>query len=96
MMSGTAEIKDCTDLWRGISEIIGKDDLMQKISQNKVLRVKAGFDPTAADIHFGHTVLLRKLRQFQELGHEVYFVVGDFTARIGDPSGKNAARPTLD
>lgn len=96
MMSGTTELKDCTDLWRGISEIIGKDELMQKISQNKVLRVKAGFDPTAADIHFGHTVLLRKLRQFQELGHEVYFVVGDFTARIGDPSGKNAARPTLD
>ena len=96
MMSSVLEAKNYTNLWRGISEIIGKDELVDKMSKNKVLRVKAGFDPTAADIHFGHTVLLRKLRQFQELGHEVYFVVGDFTARIGDPTGKNAARPTLD
>ena len=84
------------DLWRGASEIIGKDELTAKIDKKKVLRVKAGFDPTAPDIHLGHVVLLRKLRQFQNLGHEVYFIVGDFTAMIGDPSGKNAARPSLD
>lgn len=84
------------DLWRGASEIIGKDELTAKIDKKKVLRVKAGFDPTAPDIHLGHVVLLRKLRQFQNLGHEVYFIVGDFTAMIGDPTGKNAARPSLD
>jgi tyrosyl-tRNA synthetase len=88
--------KKYTDLWRGASEIIGKDELIDKMDKNHVLRVKAGFDPTAPDIHFGHVVLLRKLRQFQNLGHHVYFIVGDFTAMIGDPTGKNAARPTLD
>jgi tyrosyl-tRNA synthetase len=96
MRSANLESKIYTDLWRGIAEIIGKDDILDKMSKNKILRIKAGFDPTAADIHFGHTVLLRKLRQFQELGHEVWFVVGDFTAMIGDPTGKNAARPTLE
>lgn len=84
------------DLWRGLSEIVGKEELIDKMSQNQSLRVKAGFDPTAPDIHFGHVVLLRKLRQFQEHGHHVYFIVGDFTAMIGDPTGKNAARPTLE
>lgn len=83
------------DLWRGLSDIVGKDELINKMAQNKTLRVKAGFDPTAPDIHFGHVVLLRKLRQFQDYGHHVYFIVGDFTAMIGDPTGKNAARPTL-
>lgn len=88
--------KKYTDLWRGASEIIGKDELIDKMGKKPVLRVKAGFDPTAPDIHFGHVVLLRKLRQFQNLGHQVDFIVGDFTAMIGDPTGKNAARPSLD
>lgn len=88
--------KKYTDLWRGVSEIIGKDELIDKMNKNVCLRVKAGFDPTAPDIHLGHVVLLRKLRQFQNQGHHVYFIVGDFTAMIGDPTGKNAARPSLD
>jgi tyrosyl-tRNA synthetase len=96
MMSSQIDDKKYNDLWRGASEVIGKDELIAKIQKNEVLRVKAGFDPTAPDIHFGHVVLLRKLRQFQDQGHHVYFIVGDFTAMIGDPTGKNAARPTLD
>jgi len=84
------------DLWRGVVEVIGKEELEAKLSSSQVLNIKAGFDPTAADIHFGHTVLLKKLRQFQELGHFVWFVVGDFTAMIGDPTGKNTTRPTLE
>jgi tyrosyl-tRNA synthetase len=96
MMSAGKEDTKCSDLWRGISEIVGKDEIIDKMSNGTVLRVKAGFDPTAPDIHFGHVVLLRKLRQFQDLGHQVYFIVGDFTAMIGDPTGKNVARPTLD
>lgn len=95
-MSLAKENTKCSDLWRGISEIVGKDEILDKIAKGSVLRVKAGFDPTAPDIHFGHVVLLRKLRQFQNLGHHVFFIVGDFTAMIGDPTGKNAARPTLD
>lgn len=95
-MSAGKENTKCSDLWRGISEIVGKDEILDKIAKGSVLRVKAGFDPTAPDIHFGHVVLLRKLRQFQNLGHHVFFIVGDFTAMIGDPTGKNAARPTLD
>lgn len=85
-----------SDLWRGVVEVIGKEELEAKLNSSQVLNIKAGFDPTAADIHFGHTVLLKKLRQFQDLGHYVWFVVGDFTAMIGDPTGKNATRPTLD
>jgi tyrosyl-tRNA synthetase len=96
MMSAISGSKIYTDLWRGTAEVIGKDEILDKILNHKVLKIKAGFDPTAADIHLGHTVLLRKLRQFQDLGHEVWFVIGDFTAMIGDPTGKNAARPTLD
>lgn len=80
---------------RGASEIISEEELVKKLKQNRPLIVKAGFDPTAPDIHLGHTVLLRKLRQFQNLGHTVYFLIGDFTAMIGDPSGQTQARPTL-
>ncbi len=84
---------------RGTVEIIQEDDLLDRLKQsrdeNRPLRVKAGFDPTAPDIHVGHTVLLEKMRQFQELGHEVIFLIGDFTGMIGDPSGKNATRPPL-
>ncbi|MBN2120333.1 MAG: tyrosine--tRNA ligase [Candidatus Omnitrophica bacterium] len=88
-----------TSLKRNVVEIISEEDLAAKIENsfrtNIPLRVKAGFDPTAPDIHLGHIVLLKKLRRFQDLGHIVYFIVGDFTARIGDPSGKNETRPPL-
>ena len=81
---------------RGSDEILTEDDLKKKLESGKQLVVKAGFDPTAPDLHFGHTVLLNKLRHFQDLGHKVIFLIGDFTGRIGDPSGTNKTRPTLD
>ena len=84
---------------RGAVEIIVEDDLLKKleysVANKKPLRVKAGFDPTAPDIHLGHTVLLNKMRQFQELGHEVIFLIGDFTGMIGDPTGKSETRKNL-
>lgn len=80
---------------QGAVEIIGEEELRKKLEQNRPLTVKAGFDPTAPDIHLGHTVLIHKLRQFQELGHQVVFLIGDFTASIGDPSGKSETRPPL-
>ena len=81
---------------RGSDEILTEDDLQKKLKSGKQLVVKAGFDPTAPDLHFGHTVLLNKLRHFQDFGHKVVFLIGDFTGRIGDPSGTNKTRPTLD
>ncbi|MEJ1376824.1 MAG: tyrosine--tRNA ligase [Candidatus Sedimenticola sp. (ex Thyasira tokunagai)] len=80
---------------RGADEILVEDALVKKLERGKPLRVKAGFDPTAPDLHLGHTVLINKLRQFQDLGHEVMFLIGDFTAMIGDPTGKSATRPPL-
>src|SRR5579863_6256497 len=80
---------------RGAEEILLEEDLIERLKSGKPLRVKAGFDPTAPDLHLGHTVLLNKMRQFQELGHEVLFLIGDFTGMIGDPSGKNETRPPL-
>ena len=80
---------------QGIEEIIGEDDLVQKLKDNKTLTIKVGFDPTAPDLHLGHTVILRKMRQIQDLGHKVIFLIGDFTGKIGDPSGKNKTRPPL-
>ena len=80
---------------RGTDEILTETDLKKKLDSGKQLVIKAGFDPTAPDLHFGHTVLLNKLRHFQDLGHKVIFLIGDFTGRIGDPSGKNKTRPTL-
>ncbi len=80
---------------RGAEEILVEDALIKKLERGKPLRIKAGFDPTAPDLHLGHTVLINKLRQFQELGHEVMFLIGDFTAMIGDPTGKSATRPPL-
>ena len=80
---------------RGVTELISEEELIQKLKKGKPLRVKAGFDPTAPDLHLGHTVLLQKLKQFQELGHHVLFLIGDFTATIGDPSGRNEIRPPL-
>ncbi len=80
---------------RGSDEILVLEELQKKIESGKPLRVKAGFDPTAPDLHLGHTVLINKLRQFQDLGHEVLFLIGDFTGMIGDPTGKSATRPPL-
>ncbi len=80
---------------RGAVELIDEDELREKLKGNRRLRVKAGFDPTAADLHLGHTVLIEKLRQFQELGHQIIFLIGDFTARIGDPTGRSDIRPML-
>ena len=80
---------------RGADEILVEQELVDKLKQGRPLRVKAGFDPTAPDLHLGHTVLINKLRQFQELGHEVLFLIGDFTGMIGDPTGKSATRPPL-
>ncbi len=80
---------------RGSSELLLESELKQKLALGRPLRIKAGFDPTAPDLHLGHTVLLNKLRQLQDLGHHALFLIGDFTGMIGDPSGKNAARPPL-
>ncbi|OEE72749.1 MULTISPECIES: tyrosine--tRNA ligase [Vibrio] len=84
-----AEIK------RGVEELIPEDELIAKLKENRPLRIKLGADPTAPDIHLGHTVILNKLRAFQDLGHEVTFLIGDFTGMVGDPSGKNTTRPPL-
>ncbi len=82
-------------LWRGADEIIREDELRERLASGRPLRIKAGFDPTAPDLHLGHTVLINKLRQFQDLGHQVVFLIGDFTGRIGDPSGRSATRQPL-
>ena len=82
-------------LKRGVVEIYSEEDLLKKLALGRPLRIKLGMDPTAPDLHFGHTVVLNKLRHFQDLGHEVLFLIGDYTARIGDPSGKNTTRPPL-
>jgi len=84
-----AEIK------RGIDELIPEEELIAKLKENRPLRIKLGADPTAPDIHLGHTVILNKLRTFQELGHDVTFLIGDFTGMVGDPTGKNTTRPPL-
>ena len=83
------------ELERGTEEILPQDSLLRRLAKKKKLIVKAGFDPTAPDLHVGHTVLINKMRQFQEFGHEVVFLIGDFTGMIGDPSGKNSTRPSL-
>lgn len=82
-------------LCRGAVDVLPPDDFRKRLEAGKPLRVKAGFDPTAPDLHFGHAVVLTKLRQFQDCGHEVFFLIGDFTGLIGDPTGKNATRPPL-
>jgi len=83
------------ELKRGAAELLVEAELLKKLARGKPLRVKAGFDPTAPDLHLGHTVLINKLRQFQQLGHEVIFLIGDFTGLIGDPTGRSATRPRL-
>jgi tyrosyl-tRNA synthetase len=84
-----------TEIRRGAEEILVEEELLERLQQSEPMRVKAGFDPTAPDLHLGHTVLINKMRQFQELGHEVIFLIGDFTGMIGDPSGRNTTRPAL-
>lgn len=83
------------ELRRGTEEILLEEELVEKLKSGKKLRIKAGFDPTAPDLHLGHTVLINKMRQFQEMGHTVIFLIGDFTGLIGDPTGKSATRPPL-
>lgn len=85
----------CSELMRGCEEVLPQQELEKKLLKGTPLKIKAGFDPTAPDLHLGHTVLLNKLRQFQQLGHEVIFLIGDFTAMIGDPTGKNVTRMPL-
>src|ERR1700689_502576 len=83
------------ELARGPHEVLLPADLERKLKRGTPLRIKAGFDPTAPDLHLGHTVLLNKMRQLQDLGHHALFLIGDFTGMIGDPSGKNSTRPPL-
>lgn len=92
MLSATEAL---TEIKRGAHEILIESELLEKLATGRPLRIKAGFDPTAPDLHLGHTVLLNKLRQFQELGHEAIFLIGDFTGMIGDPTGKNVTRKPL-
>ncbi|MEX2320459.1 MAG: tyrosine--tRNA ligase, partial [Saccharospirillum sp.] len=83
------------EIRRGTEEILLEEELVKKLESGRPLRIKAGFDPTAPDLHLGHTVLMNKMRQFQDRGHTVIFLIGDFTGLIGDPSGKNSTRPPL-
>ena len=91
----TAIDEQLTIIRRGTDEILVEEELIEKLKQGRPLKIKAGFDPTAPDLHLGHTVLINKLRQFQDLGHEILFLIGDFTGMIGDPTGKSATRPPL-
>src|SRR3954452_23034964 len=84
-----------SELKRGTSELLLESELLKKLEIGRPLRIKAGFDPTAPDLHLGHTVLINKMRRFQDFGHEVIFLIGDFTGLIGDPTGRNATRPPL-
>src|SRR5690554_8229218 len=82
-------------LKRGTQEILLEEELIRKLESGRKLRIKAGFDPTAPDLHLGHSVLLTKMRQFEDLGHQIIFLIGDFTGRIGDPPGKHVTRKPL-
>ena len=92
MLSVEEQLQEIT---RGADEVLREDELLAKLKLGRPLRIKAGFDPTAPDLHLGHTVLINKMRQFQDLGHEVMFLIGDFTGMIGDPTGKTVTRPPL-
>ncbi|HRP88371.1 MAG TPA: tyrosine--tRNA ligase, partial [Gammaproteobacteria bacterium] len=83
------------ELQRGTEDVLVEKELEERLASGRPLRIKAGFDPTAPDLHLGHTVLINKMRQFQAFGHEVIFLIGDFTGMIGDPTGKSATRPPL-
>ena len=92
----TSNKEQILEIKRGVDEVLVEKDFLEKLKKNKPLKIKVGFDPTAPDLHLGHTVILNKMRHFQDLGHKVVFLIGDFTGRIGDPSGKNKTRPSLD
>src|SRR5262245_44954494 len=92
MLSATEQI---AIIERSVDAIVPKDELVKKLSRGKPLRVKLGIDPTGFDVHLGHTVVLRKLRQFQELGHQIVLIIGTATAAVGDPSGRDASRQAL-
>ena len=94
-MAENTSKSELDELVRGCEEVLLLDELKSKLKQGRPLRVKAGFDPTAPDLHLGHTVLINKLRQFQQAGHQVIFLIGDFTGMIGDPTGKNVMRKPL-
>lgn len=91
----TSTTEQLNEIRRGSAELLIEAELIKKLERGKPLRIKAGFDPTAPDLHLGHTVLINKMRQFQQFGHEVIFLIGDFTSLIGDPTGRNATRPRL-
>jgi tyrosyl-tRNA synthetase len=95
MRTGVEVNEQLAEYKRGTHEVLPEADFIAKLGQKRPLRIKAGFDPTAPDLHLGHTVLLNKMRQFQQLGHEVIFLIGDFTGMIGDPTGRNVTRPPL-
>ena len=84
-----------TELTRGVVDLVQRDELLDRLREGRPLKIKTGFDPTRPDLHLGHTVLLQKMRQFQDFGHEVTFLIGDFTAMVGDPTGQNEMRPQL-
>lgn len=95
-MSTSSSVEEQLELLtRGVVELHERDDLAERLESGRPLKVKTGFDPTRPDLHVGHTVLMQKMRQFQELGHQVVFLIGDFTAMVGDPTGKSSARPRL-
>ena len=91
----TSNKEQILEIKRGVDEILVEKDFLEKLKKNKPLKIKVGFDPTAPDLHLGHTVLINKMKHYEDLGHEIIFVIGDFTGMIGDPSGKNKTRPTL-
>ena len=88
-------VESLAEIKKGCVELLVEDELKQRLTDGEILSIKLGVDPTSADIHLGHTVVINKLRAFQELGHKVQFLVGDFTAMIGDPTGKNVTRKIL-
>ena len=92
MISAERQLRE---LRRGVVDLVREEELLERLREGRPLRVKCGFDPTAPDLHLGHVVILTKMRQFQDFGHEVIFLIGDFTGMIGDPSGRSKARPTL-
>ena len=91
----TSNKEQILEIKRGVDEILVEKDFLEKLKKNKPLNIMVGFDPTAPDLHLGHTVIINKMRQFQEFGHEVIFLIGDYTGMIGDPSGVNETRPVL-
>ena len=91
----TVHEQSIVELSRGADEILVEDAFIDKLKEGRSLRIKAGFDPTAPDLHLGHTVLINKLKQFQDAGHQILFLIGDFTGMIGDPTGKSVTRKSL-